>query len=696
MKWLYFGLILLILSFWIEVIRPLAWIVLVVGGAYFLIKRRDRLFSKVRSRLLVSFVFVGLVPMALFAVIVIAMAWFSTGAIGAAQVKKHLERSQEQLDRLPGLLQQEVYRSIIQSDSVNHVAAVQRMLSTVPRASTPSILLYELDSLIYASDPGLPTAAVPSWYLGTQLTAITVNDSDLTIRTIADIDLGYGRMTMVASLPIDAAYQEMVWEETGAFVFRTTFIDRGSESNDKGLQVGQGIQLPPDIEMHPDTLHIALPQWLHDLRIVWGGALAAMDWQTGQDDRELVLAFAVLIDPVYTLHTSTSQEYDQAGFFILVLGILAAILLVVELIAFLIGFIISRRVTSAVHELSEGTRALQKGNLDYRIETRKHDQLGEMGHSFNTMAQNIQDLLAKLQAHAEELEGRVAERTSEIERSMAELKAAQSQMIQSEKMAALGKLVAGVVHEMNTPLGAINSATDTSNRCVTAIIDTMDTSRSIDEIKTNPAMKRALQTLPDGNRVTVNASLRLSKIVSSLKSFTRLDEATVQEMDIHEGLDDTLTLLEHDLAERIQIVKIYGDLPKVVCYPGEINQVFMHLISNSSQAIRSTGVITIRTSATRTHVTIQVADTGTGIPEKQLAHLFEPDFSHHGTRVKAGLGLFTTYNIIEKHHGRIAIESEVNRGTTVTVTLPVSVISRTSSQKSNDGNGIASNKSPES
>jgi signal transduction histidine kinase len=696
MKWFYFGLILLILSFWVEAIRPLAWAVLVVGGAYIIIKRRDRLFSKVRSRLLISFVFVGLVPMALFAVIVVAMAWFSTGAIGAAQVKKHLVRSQEQLDRLPGLLQQEVYRSIIQSDSVDHVGAVQRMLSTMPEATTPSILLYELDSLIFTSDAGLPATTVPSWYIGTQLTAITVNDSDLTIRTIADIDLGYGRMTMLASLPIDTAYQEMVWEETGAFVFGTTFIDRGSESDDEGRQVGQGFRVAPDIEMHPDTLHIALPQWLHDLRIVWLGAIAAMDWQTGQDDREMVLGFAVLIDPVYTLHTSTSQEYDQAGFFILVLGILAAILLVVELIAFLIGFIISRRITSAVHGLSEGTKALQQGNLDYRIETRRHDQLGEMGNSFNTMAQNIQDLLAKLQAHADELEVRVAERTSEIERSMAELKAAQSQMIQSEKMAALGKLVAGVVHEMNTPIGAINSATDTSNRCVTAIIDTLDTGDSIDEIKANPAMKRALQTLPDGNRVTVDASQRLSKIVSSLKSFTRLDEATVQEMDIHEGLDDTLTLMEHDLADRIQVVKIYGELPMVVCYPGEINQVFMHLISNASQAIASTGVVTIRTSATSSHVTIQIADTGRGIPEEQLANLFEPDFSHQGPRVKAGLGLFTTYNIIEKHDGRIAIESEVNRGTTVTVTLPVSVISRTLNQGSDDGNGTVSNRALES
>ena len=190
---------------------------------------------------------------------------------------------------------------------------------------------------------------------------------------------------------------------------------------------------------------------------------------------------------------------------------------------------------SAVRDLSAGTQALLGGDLNYRIKTRKHDQLGALGDSFNVMAQHVQDLLAKLQTHTEELEQRVAERTAEIERSLQELRATQSQLVQTEKMAALGKLVAGVVHEMNNPLGAINSATDVASRCVSAIVDVLESGSSIDEIKSSQALQRALRTLPDGNRVTVEASERLSRILNSLKIFIRLDEAIIQEMDCMKG-----------------------------------------------------------------------------------------------------------------------------------------------------------------
>ncbi len=359
---------------------------------------------------------------------------------------------------------------------------------------------------------------------------------------------------------------------------------------------------------------------------------------------------------------------------VIALLVLGGILLVVELVAFGIGFIISHRVMSAVRDLSSGTQALQGGNLNYRIKTRKHDQLGALGDSFNVMAQHVQDLLAKLQTHTEELEQRVAERTAEIEHSLQELRATQSQLVQTEKMAALGKLVAGVVHEMNTPLGAINSATDVASRCVSAIVDVLESSSSIDEIKSSQALQRALRTLPDGNRVAVEASERLSRILNSLKSFTRLDEATIQEMDLHEGLDATLTLLEHEMINQIEVIKEYGDIPVVLCYPGEINQVFMHLLANGAQSIQDTGVITIRTFTDPNYVKVQIQDTGVGIPSEHLKTLFEPSFTKQGERVKAGLGLFTCYHIIEKHHGNITVSSEVEKGTTVTVSLPKDMV----------------------
>ena len=369
-----------------------------------------------------------------------------------------------------------------------------------------------------------------------------------------------------------------------------------------------------------------------------------------------------------------SQDYDQASLLVIALLVLAGNLFIVELIAFGIGFIISRRVMSAVRDLSAGTQALQGGNLNYRIKTRKYDKLGALGDSFNVMAQHVQDLLAKLQTHTEELEQRVAERTAATERSLQELRATQSQLVQTEKMAALGKLVVGVVHEMNNPLGAINSATDVASRCVSAIVDVLESSSSIDEIKSSQALQRALRTLPDGNRVAVEASERLSRILNSLKSFTRLDEAIIQEMDLHEGLDATLTLLEHEMINQIEVIKEYGDIPVVLCYPGEINQVFMHLLANAAQSIQDTGVITIRTFTDPNYVKVQIQDTGVGIPSEHLKTLFEPSFTKQGERVKAGLGLFTCYHIIEKHHENIMVSSKVEKGTTVTVSLPKDMV----------------------
>jgi signal transduction histidine kinase len=628
---------------------------------------KDRLFWKVRSRLLASFVFVGLVPMGLISLIVLLVTWM---AIGAVQIRKQFDITLDRIDRVPALLQQELYRSILQEGEVNPIQAVNSTLAGTKGLENLSIILFQKGERVYTDTDQTWEIDLPDWYDGTRETHISIDTTGASIRTIADVDIGDSRLTMVASMPINQAYQGHIWEISGAF-FHNLRMGEERSSRNEFLALKMNLLDEPTSQSHPDTVFISLPGWLEDLRLSWGGLLPTIDWKEGPRlMSSRVMSFSVLIDPVYTIHTSASQDYDQAGLLIFVLLGLGGILFVVELIAFGIGFLISRRVTSAVRDLSAGTQALQGGALNYRIETQKHDQLGALGDSFNVMAQHIQDLLAKLQAHTEELEQRVAERTAEIERSLNELKATQSHLVQTEKMAALGKLVAGVVHEMNTPLGAINSATDVASRCVNAIVDVLETGSSLDEIKSSQALQRALRTLPDGNRVTVDASERLSRILNSLKSFTRLDEAVIQEMDLHEGLNATLTLLEHEMLNRIELVKEYGNIPLVLCYPGDINQVFMHLLANATQAIHETGVITIRTFTDQDYVKVQIEDTGVGIPAEHLKTLFEPSFTKHGDRIKAGLGLFTCYHIIEKHHGTITIDSKVNNGSTVTIALP--------------------------
>jgi signal transduction histidine kinase len=259
----------------------------------------------------------------------------------------------------------------------------------------------------------------------------------------------------------------------------------------------------------------------------------------------------------------------------------------------------------------------------------------------------------------------------ELEEAMIQLKETQQQLVMREKMAALGKLVAGMVHEMNTPLGAINSAIDVSSRSVNKIVQEIEKSRTLKEIKNNNLLSDLLKVLQNNNPVVITAGERINRIISSLKSFTHLDEMSFQKADIHEGLESTLTLLEHEFKDRITVVREYGDLPAVFCYPGELNQVFMNLLMNASQAIKDKGVITIRTFTENKNVYVQITDTGIGISSQQMKYLFEPSFTKTESRIKAGMGLFTSYNIIQKHSGKIKVKSAGSEGSTFTVIFPI-------------------------
>jgi signal transduction histidine kinase len=238
-------------------------------------------------------------------------------------------------------------------------------------------------------------------------------------------------------------------------------------------------------------------------------------------------------------------------------------------------------------------------------------------------------------------------------------------------MAALGKLVAGVVHEMNTPIGVIRSAADVSARSVSNIMEVMEKSQTFDEIRNSRKLQGSLKALQNDVPVALAASERITRIVNSLKSFARLDEAVFQTTDLHEGLESILTLIEQDLEGRISVVKEYGEIPLLACYPGELNQMFMNLLTNAVQAIKGNGTIMIRSFVEKGNVHVQIKDTGIGISSERIKELFDPSFTKKGHRVKAGLGLFASYNIVQKHHGEIKVESEVGKGSTFTVILPM-------------------------
>lgn len=228
----------------------------------------------------------------------------------------------------------------------------------------------------------------------------------------------------------------------------------------------------------------------------------------------------------------------------------------------------------------------------------------------------------------------------------------QLQLINSEKMASLGQLVAGIAHEINTPVASIKS----NNGLIAKIIP---------QIKD----KEISSLLKEINEIDSEAIERISKIVVSLKKFVRLDESELQEADINKELDLTLDLIRHETKNRIEIIKNYGQLPLIKCYPNMLNQVFTNILVNACQAIENTGTITITTQYEAETLTVSIKDTGKGIPEDELQKIFTAGFTTKGVGVGTGLGLAICAKIIEKHEGKIIVNSEVGKGSEFIITI---------------------------
>ena len=251
-----------------------------------------------------------------------------------------------------------------------------------------------------------------------------------------------------------------------------------------------------------------------------------------------------------------------------------------------------------------------------------------------------------------ELYNKNVQTVKELKQAMKELKETQIQLINSEKMASLGQLIAGVAHEINTPVASIKS----NNTIVSKLL------RQI----TDPELAGMLQEL---NEIDKEAIARISNIVTSLKKFVRLDEAELQEADINKELDLTLDLIRHETKNRIKIIKNYGEIPAVKCFPNMLNQVFMNILVNACQAIDGEGTITITTEYKDKKLVVKIKDTGRGIPANLLDKIFTAGYTTKGAGVGTGLGLAICNKIIEKHEGEISVNSEVGKGSEFVITI---------------------------
>jgi len=262
------------------------------------------------------------------------------------------------------------------------------------------------------------------------------------------------------------------------------------------------------------------------------------------------------------------------------------------------------------------------------------------------------DEIAKLN---ETLEARVEERTREL-RDM------QAQLTQAEKMKSLGQLVAGVAHELNNPIGFVHANLQLLDEYIQKLVEAPRDDAERERIR--ETISKLLSRSREGTQ-------RVKKIVQDLRTFSRMDQADVQDADLHEEIDRTLALMEPRFKNAISVVRDYGRLPRVRCYPGQLNQVFLNLLMNACDAIGGQGEIRIKTRRSDGGVTLEFSDSGPGIPPEVQSRIFDPFFTTKPVGVGTGLGLSLSHGIIERHRGRIRVESEPGHGATFIIDLPL-------------------------
>ena len=308
-------------------------------------------------------------------------------------------------------------------------------------------------------------------------------------------------------------------------------------------------------------------------------------------------------------------------------------------------------------------------------------------HSLELMSQDLTERNRELRQQLDQkqlsetaLSQEKTEQTALIKR----LEEAHNQLLQSEKMASIGQLAAGVAHEINNPIGYVNSNLGSLRNYVAELLAVLAAYEVADallpegEARQRVVMAKQAAEL-DYLKTDVIALLdessdgiaRVRRIVQDLKDFSHVDLGEWMLADLHKGLDSTLNVVNNEIKYKAQVVKEYGALPMVRCLPSQLNQVFMNLLVNAAHAIERQGVIYVRTGVGDEDVWIEIADTGCGIPEQLLTRIFDPFFTTKSVGKGTGLGLSISYGIVHKHGGHIEVKSEAGKGSAFRVILPI-------------------------
>ena len=324
--------------------------------------------------------------------------------------------------------------------------------------------------------------------------------------------------------------------------------------------------------------------------------------------------------------------------------------------------------------------------LAEKINILKKEKEGEQAEKLRVLKEN-ESLILK---QNEMLESKVKVRTEELEETLRHLQNTQTQLVNQEKMASLGQLTAGIAHEINNPINFVSSNISPLKRDIKDLMEivemyrekggsqfTEDTKKEIQELEEELELEYILDEIDQLLKGMDDGAKRTVEIVKGLRLFSRVDEQDVKKVDIHDGINSTLVLLNSSMSGKIKIMRDFGEIPMVECLAGKINQVFMNIVTNSIHALTDhltenpTPEILIRTSKIDEFVRIEIGDNGPGMPKSVKERIFEPFFTTKAVGKGTGLGLSIVYTIIENHNGILEVDTAVGKGTNFIITLPI-------------------------
>ena len=328
-------------------------------------------------------------------------------------------------------------------------------------------------------------------------------------------------------------------------------------------------------------------------------------------------------------------------------------------------------------DLVSGFQEFAKGNFNYRLKETGFEEIDNLVNAYNHMATQLFDLY-------ESLEAKVEERTAELEKANQKLKETQTMMVNSEKMRSLGELVEGIAQEINNPINFIYGnimILDNYQKDLITLIDKYTEAQNelneakqkeINEFKQKIDMDFLKDDIGDLIKSCMEGVERTKNIILDLKNFSRMDEMVFSECNIPKEIDTTLNILNNKIKNRITVHKNYEEnLPKIEAYGGQINQVFMNILDNAQGAIKGTGDIYITAKKEGENIVVEFKDTGCGIAPENINKIFEPFYTTKPVGQGTGLGMSIAYRVIQAHNGKISVESEVGKGTKITLSLPI-------------------------